>query len=187
MALESTFRELNVRLHTLHDALNGLHVTLGDKPLDRGAAVADGLENAVLDIMGALHDARKSALEAQRGVAVPADLDRARQALTTCQEQFHVIEQQFASGLVSYEKLAELARIGRSRGREWRAWANSTKEGIEECRAPMEQLSKALIACWQELAERLGTTSISVRNAVVGQKVVARQPQSTAEFADRVT
>jgi hypothetical protein len=177
MALEGTFRELTIALHKLHDALNAVQVTLGDKPLDRGAAVADGLENAVLDVMGALHDARKSALEAQRAVAAPMDLDRARRALTLCQEHFHAIEQQFASELVSYEKLAELARVGRARGREWGAWANSTKEGIEECRAPLDQLSQALITCWQELAERLGTTNISVHTTSIGQQIRAAKSE----------
>lgn len=52
MALEATFRDLSVCLHHLHDALNALQVTLGDKPPDGESALADGVETAVLDMMG---------------------------------------------------------------------------------------------------------------------------------------
>jgi hypothetical protein len=171
MALETTFRDLSVALHKLHDALNALHVTVGDKPPNDEAALADGFENAVLDLMGMLHEARKSALRARRAVGQPTDLDRARRALTRCQARFHRIEQQFASDLVSYERLSELARLGRTRQHEWIPWAHSTKQGIEQCREPLTQVSKALAACWQELAERLGMTNISVTATNVGQQI----------------
>ncbi|MGD0860317.1 MAG: hypothetical protein ABR912_13515 [Terracidiphilus sp.] len=168
MALEATFRGLTFCLHQLHDALNELQVTLGDKPSDDESAMADGLETAVLDLMGILHEARKAALNAQRAVVHPTDLDRARRALTLCQEHFHHIEKQFAVELVSYEKLRELARLGRER-RSWLPWANTAKLGIEQCRPPLEKISTALAACWLELAERLGMVSVSVRT--IGQQI----------------
>ena len=186
MALEATFRQLSVSLHKLHDALNALHVTIGDKPTHDEAALADGLENALLDIMGTLHEARRSALQARQAVGHPPDHDRARRALTLCQERFHRIEQQFASDLVSYEKIKELARLGNER-RAWLPWAGTVKLGIEQCRLPLEQTSTALASCWQELAERAGTTSISVRNAIVGQKIVARDVRARDDIAERVT
>jgi hypothetical protein len=179
MALEATFRQLSVRLHKLHDALNALHVTVGDRPPDDEAALADGLENAVLDLMGTLHEARKSAMAARQGVGTPIDLDRARRALMVCQKCFHRIEQQFAAELVSYERLRELARLGRARRREWIPWANSTKAGIEQCREPIELTSKALASCWEELAERLGTTNISMQATNLGQQITL--PRSRVE------
>ena len=170
MALEATFRDLSVCLHQLHDGLNELQVTLVDKPPRDEAALADGLESAVLDLMGTLHEARKASLNARRAVGHPVDLDRARRALTFCQERFHRIEQQFASDLVSYEKLKELARLGNER-RAWLPWASMVKQGIEQCRQPIELTSTALAACWQELAERLGTTNITMQATNVGQQI----------------
>ena len=96
MALEATFRDLSVCLHHLHDALNGLQVTLGDKPPDDESALAEGVETVVLDLMGTLHEMRKAGLNARKAVGHPLDLDKARRSLTTCQERFHRIEQQFA-------------------------------------------------------------------------------------------
>jgi len=168
LALEATFRALPYSLLQLHDALNELEVTLGDKPPDDESALADDLESVVIDLMGTLHEARRAALNAQKALSPPPDLDRARRALTLCQERFHRLEKQFASGLVSYEKLTELARLGNER-REWLPWASTVKQGIEQCRHPLERSSKALAACWQELAERLGMVSLSVQT--IGQQI----------------
>jgi hypothetical protein len=184
VALEATFRDLSVCLHHLHDALNALQVTLGDKPPDDESALADGVESVVLDVMGTLHEARKAALNARKAVGHPLDLDRARRALTICQERFHRIEQQFAGDLVSYEKLKELARLGNAR-RAWLPWSSTVKQGIEQCQTPREQTSAALAACWQELVEHSGTTSISVKNT--GQKIIARTPLDEEIVRARMT
>src|SRR5882724_1775270 len=140
MALEATFRNLSASLDMLHEALNTLHLTLGDKPPDEDLALVDGMENALLDMMGELHEARKSALNARRTVGPQPDLNRARRALTLCQQRFHRIEQQFSAEMVSYERMKELIRLG-EKGKEWPSWAESTRQGIEQCRTPMEQTS----------------------------------------------
>jgi hypothetical protein len=178
VALEATFRDLSVCLHHLYDALNELQVTLGDKPPDDESALADGVETVVLDLMGTLHEARKAALQGRKFVGHPVDLDQARRALTICQQRFHQIEQQFASDLVSYEKLKELAQLGNER-RAWLPWSHTVKQGVEQCRQPLAQTSAALAGCWQELAERLGTMSISMQATNVGQQIT--MPRSGAE------
>lgn len=185
MALEATFRELSVCLHRLHDGLNGLQLTLGDTPDDE-SALADSVETVVLDLMGTLHEARRAALNARKAVGHPLDLDQARRALTLCQECFHRMEQQFASDLVSYEKLKELARLGNDR-RAWLPWANTVKQGIEQCREPLEQTSTALAACWQELAERLGTMNISMQATNVGQQITLSRSRVEDLEAEGVT
>lgn len=172
MALEATFRQLTVSLHKLHDELNTLHVTMGDTPHNDESALADGFENAVLDMIGTLHGARKSAVQACKAADYPIDLDRARRALSICQERFHRVEQLFSSELVSYEKLTELARLGSER-RAWIPWASTVKLGIEQCREPIEQTSRALAACWGELAERLGMVNISMHATNVGQQITS--------------
>ena len=174
MALETTFRVLRSSLHKLHDALNALRMTVGDRPPNDEAAVADGLENALLDMLGKLQDAHAAGREAYNAVGGPVDLDRARRALTKCQESFHAIEQQFATDLVSYEKVKQLERIGRARRHEWIPWANSAKQGIDQCREPIKQISMAIASCWQELAERLGMISVSVQNTNVGQRLITK-------------
>jgi hypothetical protein len=185
MALEPTFRALFVQVRKLCDTLNAILLTVGDKPPERGAALADELENTILDMLGLAEDARTTARTAEKALASPMDLDRARRALTKCQENFHRLEQQFSNHLVSYEKLKNLATLGRERGGEWKPWAGSMKDAIEQGRQPLEETSKALAACWQELVEHSGTTSISVSNT--GQRIITRAPLANETVRDRMT
>lgn len=172
MALEATFRDLLVGLQKLHDSVNALQVTAGDKPVKDASALADGFEEEILEMMGSLHECRKAASNARRAVNHPLDLDRARRTLTVSQDSFQRIERQFASNLVSYEKQRQLARLAGERPGEWRGWATSIKHGIDECRPAMEFVSSALARCWQEIAEHAGATSVSVRTTSIGQKIV---------------
>ncbi len=171
MALEATFRTLFVQIRKLCDTLNAVLLTVGDKPPRRGSALVDELENTVLDMLGLAEDARTAARLAEKAVASPLDLDRARRALAKCQENFHRVEQQFSNELVSYEKLKDLANLGNDRGGEWKPWSGSMKDAIEQVRQPLEETSKAIAACWQELAERLGMTNVSVNATNIGQQI----------------
>ena len=130
---------------------------------------------------------RKAALNARQAVTHPVDLDRARRALTICQDRFLHMEQEFAANLISYEKLRELARLGGERGGEWLAWAGSTKQAIEQCRQPLAAVSVAIAACWQELAERVGMTSITVQATNIGQKIDKEALQSAEIMHEGVT
>lgn len=185
MALEATFRTLTVQIRKLCDTLSAVLLTVGDKPTDRGAALVDGLENTLLDMLGLAEHARQAARLADKAVSSRMDMDRARRALARCHENFHQVEQQFLNQLVSYEKLKDLAGLGRERGGEWKSWAGSMKDAIEQARHPIEESSKALAACWQELVEHSGTTSISVTNT--GQRIVAQDSLAKEAVRDRMT
>lgn len=183
MALEITFRTLSVQLRRLCDTLNAVLLTVGDRPPHRGTALADGLESKLLDLLGGLGSARSAAKAARSAVGAAKDLDRARRALAKCQDAFHKAEQQFMNELISYEALHSLTSLGGERGGEWKHWAASMKDAIEQARQPFEETSHAMAICWQELAERLGTMNISVRaNGVVqnlkdiGRTAAKREP-----------
>jgi hypothetical protein len=188
VALEATFRELFSELRKLQDMLVAVRLTVAeDKPVRGEAALAGHMEDTILDIMGTLDEGLKAARSAQRAVGHSTDLNAARRALTICQERFHRIEQQFAADLISYEKLKDLARLGSERRGEWIPWATSVKQGIEQCREPLDRASKALSACWQEIAERVGTTNVSVQATNIGQKIVSRVEEGAELAHERVT
>lgn len=176
MALEATFRRLSLALHKLHDAVAALEATVGDTPPNDETALADAMENRVCDMMGALHEIRQAARQAQKSVNHPADMGGARHALRLCQEGFHRIEQQFAH-LVSYKSLGELARLGEER-QPWIPWTSAVRRGIEQCRRPIERTSAALSACWQELAEHLSAVNISMKATNVGQRITLSKPKA---------
>jgi hypothetical protein len=187
MALESTFRELCDQYYRLLEALNGLQVTLGDKPVNGESAMADDLENIVTDVTGALRDALDASLQAKGDSRHPMELDAARRRLAVCQERFHQINDSFANGLASYEKLRELVRLGNRRRGEWRAWTKSVKAATEQCLPPLQQANKALANCWQEISEHAGNTTVSVRTTNVGQRIITRNDLGKDAVYERVT
>lgn len=184
MALESTFRELCASVGNVIESLETLRVMLGDKPRSE-AAIVDGIESAVLAMLGLLHEANDAATNALKFVEYPVDLDRARRTLTTCQDRSHQIDHQFSEELTSYDKLYELTRVGSERGREWLSWSNALRRDIEDCRAPVHSLRLALSRCWQELAERLGMTNISVQS--IGQQIKVQKPVTADMEVEGVT
>jgi hypothetical protein len=77
--------------------------------------------------------------------------------------------------------------LGSARRGEWLPWAASVKDGVEQCREPLEGVSKALAGCWQEIAERVGTTSISVQTSNIGQKIVTRAGAAEELVEEEIT
>jgi hypothetical protein len=187
VALETIFAELYKQFKRLQDNLVALRLTVAeDKPRYGDAVLVDRLEDSVTDTMGSLDRCLAESRVAQKAVALP-DLERARRALVKCQEQFHAAERRFGDELVSYERLRDLASFGGARGKEWASWTGSVKHGLEQCRDPLDGASKALAACWQELAEHSGTTSIVIHSTNLGQKIVVKDPQTADVFSKSAT
>jgi hypothetical protein len=179
MALEAAFRDLFNNLRRLRDTMVALRLTVAeDKPTKGEAALVDQLEDTILDSLGLLDECLSGARAAHGAVGNRIDLNHARRALSTCQDRFHQIELQFMTNLASYERIKDLARLGNERRGEWLAWAGSAKQGVEQCREPLEAAGKALVCCWEELAERVGTSSVSVQNTSIGQKIITQSGTS---------
>jgi hypothetical protein len=180
MALERTIKELATKLHRLRDRFQELRLTVvEDRPLRNDAAVVDSFEYAVEDVLGWTNEAVQAAHTAERAAQPPVDVEKVRQAVTIVQERFTRTERVFAASLVSYEKIKDLTSFGSERRGEWPSWVTSVKQGIEHCKQPLDEARTKVSECWQEIAERVGFTSLSV--TAIGQQVVpghseARQP-----------
>ena len=179
MTLEAAFQELGVQCHILHDVLRGLRLTVvEDKPPTGDVVLVDEFGDATDELLGWLEEALQAVTDGQRAVDYPVEVERARRALTICNERLHRIQHQFSSDLVSYERIAELLSVGYERQGEWLTWANSVKDGLDECRQPLFGINHALFLCWQEIAERVGTLAVSVRELMTGNKI---QPLQAAQ------
>jgi hypothetical protein len=170
MALAAAFQELLGRLQHLRECLVAVQLAVGDIPAGGGTVLEDQFGNATLDMIGMLVEAIAAAGEASQAVAHPVDLDRARRVLARCQKHFHLVARRFAADLVSYERLTDLTSFGLEHRGGWRAWVRGVKDAIEGCRHPLDQAADALFECWQEIGERVGMTSVSVRTTNVGQQ-----------------
>ena len=169
MPMEKTFRGLVMQLRGLAESVKELGIVLNDRPTKGpDSAAVDVYDCAVDDAAGWVNEALQAAAEAQRAVGEQVDMNRARRSLAGCQEKFRRVEEVFANRLFSYERLKDLARLGRERRGEWPSWAATVKVGVERCRKPADGARDALAECWQEIAERAGA-SISVQATNIGQ------------------
>jgi response regulator RpfG family c-di-GMP phosphodiesterase len=174
MGLEKTIRTFSSELHRLQDRLQELRLTVvEDRPARNDAVIVDNLEYAVEDLLGWVKESLHSVKRAEQAVDHPVDMDQARQALTSCQERIQRMEKVFSENLVSYERMKDLSTFGSERRGEWPSWVTSVKQGIEHCKHPLDNARMRMAECWQEIAERVGMTSISVRTTNIGQKITA--------------
>lgn len=186
MSLRTEFQGLCAQLESLDETLSRLRTAIDDHP-SSGATphLLDSIGDAVEDTRGWLEEAL--ALAAPVGAGQERgpngfDVNRARQALVFCQEQFNRIMSRFTFDLVSYDRVAHLMRLGRERRGEWQTWAGLVKQELEGCQQQLYDTNQALFRCWLEIAERVGMTSVSVHTTTIGQQVtVPQNPETTAE------
>ena len=169
MSLDNVFRQLTEALRKLRDCFLALQLTAReDTPREGAVVLVDSFGDAVDDCMGWLEEAFAAAIEARQAVAV-SDLAAARRGLAGCQEKFHLVERRFFADLVSYERVKDLTAFARRRHPEWRSWVKSIRMGADQCRQPFDEVSRELMCCWQEMADR--AASVSVQSTNVGQQI----------------
>jgi len=181
MGLEKAIRELGGTLLQFSNSVGELRLAaVVDRPEKNDAVVVDKLEYAVEDLRGWLNEASQAARLAELAAGHPMDLNKARLALTVCQDRFRRIDQVFAGDLASYDRLKDLANFVRQRRGEWPSWATSVRQGIDQCRTPLDDARAKLAECWQEIAERAGMTSISVSATSIGPRMFGSAPAPDA-------
>jgi hypothetical protein len=181
MVMDQACAELQHHLRTLQEALEALGTTVDeDKPARDDVVVAARLSDNLLAVRGLLEEALAAADDVRQGIAFPLDGDRARRALTACQQKFQHFAHAFSFDLASWDRLDDLTSVGRERGRAWLDWVGVVKQGLEQSRILSAEVENALFRCWQELAERIATTSISIRNTSIGQQVSAAELEDHA-------
>lgn len=188
MALETTFQNLLDKFHHLRDALQGLHLTvIEDRPLRNEVLMVERLGDAVEDLRGWLEEGLSAATVALKAVGNPFDGYGARQALACAHDRVLRLEYKFFFDVVSDERMHDLSRFGRQRGREWLGWAKSVREALSQCREPLREVDGVLLSSWQELAERLGSSAVSVQTTNIGQQISAQVPKGEAFLPDGAT
>ncbi|HYO63113.1 MAG TPA: hypothetical protein VER08_05590 [Pyrinomonadaceae bacterium] len=182
MSLRTEYQSLYAQLESLNEALADLRTVIDDRP-PKGESVLllDAFGDAVEDTLGWLDEALAAAGPHARGARQKGeaafDVNGARQALVFCQDQFNRITHRFTFDLVSYDRLSQLMQLGRERRGEWQAWAGGVRRELEGCQQHLYDTSQALFRCWQEIAERVGMTSVSVQTTTIGQQVTVPPTQ----------
>jgi hypothetical protein len=174
VAIETVFAELQHRLRALQEALEALGTTVDeDRPTRDDVIVASRLSDDLLAARGLLEEVLGAADDASRTVAYPLDGDRARRALTLCQQQYQLFAHAFSFELAGFDRLDDLMSVAKRRGRGWLDWTGVVRQALEQCKMLSEEVANGLFLCWQELAERVAITSVSIHNTAIGQQVSA--------------
>lgn len=181
MALDRVFQELCDRLRALESGLDELSsAVLHSKPAAGKAKagpskehyLADRLWEMVAEMQGRQKESYIAAVEAKRAVESPLNLDRAWRMLKTSQEVVNLIGRQYASDMVSYERVSDLMML-RTEHPEWAGWVEAQLLQLQRLGKQIGDTSEAFLPCWQEIAERVGMTNVSVQATAVGQQTSA--------------
>jgi len=186
MTMELTFRQLFEQMKRLKEMLDPLRCLLPDDPHNMEVALVQHLRESVETAGGWLDDCLDQSQAAQENLG-RSDLNRSRKALTRCQTSFDEVERTFWAELLSYDKMREIEGLGARRRGIWLIWSHNVKNDLDVCRYELDRTRKALTACWQELAEYAGTTSLSVQTSLVGQQIRATRPEVEEMEAQGVT
>jgi hypothetical protein len=140
MALENSFGELDQALAALREAVANLHVAVVEDGPERGAPLlVDQLGDAATELAGWVEEASRAAAAEPDPGRDPRTLetigDRVLHAAQRCHELF------------SCERVQELGRLGRERGREWSLWSASIVAALERCQQALLDTQRALLTC----------------------------------------
>lgn len=151
MSIPTVLADLTDGCQLLRAELRTLGLTIiEDAPAD--LAVVDRLGSAVDDLQGRAEEAYCSVLRATEAADL-LDLVGAQRQLAVAQAAMTTLAERFRDDVISYEALEPIALL-RHRGREWPAWVQVVRQGIDRCRPPIAAVQEAQSRCWQELADR---------------------------------
>ena len=174
MGLEASFNDLGTELEGMKTALIELHATVTKfmpncKPRNTAPYLLEQIGRTALDLRGLVEEALDDSREIQQTIGELPNLNRTSRALASCQQRFNQKEQHFWSVLLAYEQRSDLTSLRHKRGGAWHPWAKTVLGALGDCRQHLYELDQAFCRCWQELAERAGSTCVSVQTTSSGQ------------------
>jgi hypothetical protein len=169
MTLEAVFIDLSARWQRLVEEIeHGLLWSVTEaKPAEEHALATFYVDTAT-DLTAV---AREGLAAARAGIGVVSNLPQTVGALLQCQERFHALGEQFHDRLASYGRLRHLRRFGREKGGAWLDWAGQVRRALDRCGPPMDDVGRALLGSWQEIADRIGAGAVSVHTTNIGQQI----------------
>jgi hypothetical protein len=179
MTLEAAFKDLSAKWERLAEELEqGLLWSVAETKPDEEHALATHCLDAATDLVSTAREGLAACRAAADG---GLNLAQAGQALLRCQERYNALVELFHSQMASYDRLRRLRRFGREKRRAWRDWADHVCQAVDRCRRPMDDLNRALFGCWQEVADRVGISTVSVQATNIGQRMTVQQAKGAVE------
>jgi hypothetical protein len=122
----------------------------------------------ITELEGKVASALKSCEKCRRRRTTAADACR---TFAVCQQHYNSLIARYVGQFMQFEAVQRLRRFGRQGHGNWRPWADNVEKALIRLRTPLLALGRALTKCWQEVADRVGESTVSVRAMNVGQEV----------------
>jgi hypothetical protein len=168
MTMQAAFAGVVERLDELFRVMECVHwaVVEGRAPA-HAHVMANRLENTACDLLGRLRDAHDAAEAGRLAWIDQADVASARQSLIECQQHACEVIQTLMCEVLSIDTLKALDELA-SEAPHWATWVRGVEDALDRCRQPAAGATLVLFQCWQELTDRIGGISISVRTQATG-------------------
>jgi hypothetical protein len=154
MTLGAALTDLNHEVEAFRQEMAVLHTAiLVDRPTSDDVVLIDLLGDAALDALDLLNHTLACAVESQQSANSGRDLAHSAQALAECSDQMMRLSEHLSDQLLNVDRLMELLAYSKPRGGEWRSWSLSVKDTLLRCSPRFIAAQRALLACWQEMAE----------------------------------
>jgi len=163
MIYEAPFGELEISVLNLRDAVMGVALAADGAPerhtmsdlVSDASVELQSQANAMVSAVGAVRNS-DTALDSREAVL---------HAVADCQEQYIAMTGVLQDDLMHYERIAELATLGRKKGAGWGRWTHEVLETLDGCRQPLYDVQKALFYCWKTVsaAPFAGCSSLAER------------------------
>lgn len=137
-------------LAALGDVLQGLELTLSDRPQTDGDALADRLADVATELVAGIEEARHLASD-----VATSDLPRLARLNELLLRTAHLFHDAFAAPA----QARELARMGQRRRGEWPAWTVAVAGAVEQVWPMLFNAQEAVRDCLSDLSLRLAHPS----------------------------
>jgi hypothetical protein len=158
MTFRASIEQLDGELAVLGDALESLGRRASDSPPENALRLADALADAADTMAGWAAEAREGLVASPTAKLANAH----RCALRITRD---------LADWAGYELTTDIVAAGQEGGRRGHDWALDVRDALEACRARHARVDRAVLACWQELAEAAQARGVSVNNVSVGPHV----------------
>lgn len=172
-----TFSALAKRCDALHQALGNAHWAVCEaKPPTGDLHLVGRLADVLLELMSQARRCQRMCLSAARAESRGAA--ESGQILRRCQASIDAIGSRLLTELLSYEVIREILGTKRH-GDAWRGWAKEVRKALGKCRLPLDEVRRALLACWR-MAISQRAANLVVKTTSVGQVLQVRRPVEAA-------
>jgi hypothetical protein len=179
MTLEGNFKDLATKWERLVEELeHGLLWSVTETKPDEDHALANHYVDAATDLIAV---AREGLAASQMAAGEIQSLGQAGKSLLRCQEQYNSVVELFDSKMASYSRIRRIRRFGSEKRDAWRDWAAHVCTAVDRCRPPIDELNRTMFKCWQEVADRVGMSSVSVQSTNIGQQISMSQSEKTVD------